>query len=86
MESPQIRVETHFAVTTLFSIRPVSLVSSQHCPNVDTDSYGLFPLPVSDSISDSDKDSCTMQDFSIGSDSDSYSLIEIYVIGMEICP
>ena len=33
-----------------------------------------------------DMDSCTMQDFSIGSDLDSDLLIEMYVIGMEICP
>ena len=31
-------------------------------------------------------DSCTMQDFSTGSDSDSDPLIEMYGIGMEICP
>ena len=43
---------------------------------------GLFPMPDSDS----DTDSCTMQDFSIGSDTDSDSLIEMYVIGTEICP
>ena len=42
--------------------------------------YGLFPLPDSDS----DTDSCTLQDFSIGSDSD--PLIEMFVIGMEIYP
>ena len=30
-------------------------------------------------------DSYTMQDFSIGSDSDSGPLIEMYVLGMEIC-
>ena len=47
---------------------------------------GLFPLPNSDSDSDSATDSCTMQDFSIGSDSDSDPLIEMYVIGMKICP
>ena len=42
---------------------------------------GLFSL--SDSYSDTDF--CTMQDVSIGSDSDSDPLIEMYVIGMEIC-
>ena len=47
---------------------------------------GLFPLPDSDSNSDSDTDSCTMQDFSIGSDSYSDLLIEMYIIGMDICP
>ena len=47
---------------------------------------GLFPLLDLDSDSDSDTDSCTMQDFSIGSDSDSDPLIEMYVIGTEICP
>ena len=36
--------------------------------------YGLFPLPESDS----DSDSCTMQKFSTGSDPDSDPLIEIY--------
>ena len=41
---------------------------------------GLFPLP------DSDTDSCTMQDFSIGSDSDSDPLVEVYEMGTEICP
>ena len=51
---------------------------------MDLKCYGLFPL--TDSDSDSDTDSCTMQDFSIGSDSDSDALIEMYVIGMEICP
>ena len=45
---------------------------------------GLFPLL--DSYSDSDMDSCTMQDFSIGLDSDSDTLIKMYAIGMEICP
>ena len=44
--------------------------------------YGLFPLPDSDS----DMDSYTMQDFSIGSDLDSVPVIEMYVLGMEICP
>ena len=43
--------------------------------------YGLFPLPDSDS----DMDSYTMQDFSIGSDSDSVPVIEMYVLDMEIC-
>ena len=43
---------------------------------------GLFPL--TDSYSDTD--SCSMQDFSTGSDLDSDLLIEMYVIGMEICP
>ena len=37
--------------------------------------YGLFPMPGSDS--DSDMDSCTMQDFSTGLDLDSDPLIEI---------
>ena len=46
----------------------------------------LFPLPDSDSDLDSDTDFCTMQDFSIGSDSDSNLVIEMYVIGMEFCP
>ena len=45
---------------------------------------GLFPLPDSDL--NSDTDSCTTQDFSIGSDSDSDPLIEMYVIRTEICP
>ena len=44
-------------------------------------SYGLFSLLDSDS----DTDSCTMQDFSVGLDLDSDPLIEMYVIGMEIC-
>ena len=45
----------------------------------------LFPLPNLDSDSDSDTDSCTMHDFSIGSDSDSDPLIEMHVKGTEIC-
>ena len=32
--------------------------------------YGLFPLPEADSDSDTNTDSCTMQDFSTGLDSD----------------
>ena len=43
---------------------------------------GLFTL--ADPYSDSD--SCTMQKFHIGSDSDSDPLIEMYVVGTEICP
>ena len=49
--------------------------------NLTDKCHGLFPLPDSDL----DSDSCTMQDFSIGSDSDSDPLIEMSVIGMEIC-
>ena len=45
------------------------------------DFYGLFPLLDSNSDFDSDTESCTMQDFSIGSESDFDLLIEIYVIG-----
>ena len=45
-------------------------------------SSGLFPLLDSDS----DTDSCTMQDLSICLDLDSDPLIEMYVIGMEISP
>ena len=44
--------------------------------------YGLFPLPETDS----DSDSCTVQDFPTGSDSDSDPLIQMYGIGTEICP
>ena len=44
--------------------------------------YGLVPLPETDS----DSDSCTVQDFSTGSDFDSDPLIQMYGIGMEICP
>ena len=47
---------------------------------------GLFPLPQLDSDPDSETDSCTMQNFSTGLDSDSDPLIEMYVIGMEIHP
>ena len=43
-------------------------------------------LILPDSDSESGLDSCTMQDFPIGLDSDSYPLIEMYVIEMEICP
>ena len=39
-----------------------------------------------DSDSDLDTDSCTMQNFSICSDSESDPLIQMYVIGTEICP
>ena len=46
---------------------------------------GLFPLPDLDSDSDSDTNSHTMQDFSTVSDLDSDPLIEMYVIGTEIC-
>ena len=49
-------------------------------------SYGLFTLPDSDSDLDSDLDSCTIQKFHIGSDPDSDALIEMYGIGMDICP
>ena len=59
-------------------------IDYQHqCFNVTN---GLFPLPESDSDPDSETNSCIMQDFSIGSDLDSDPLIEMYVIGMEICP
>ena len=51
-----------------------------------TPQNGLYPLPDSDSDLDSDTESCTMQDFSIGLDLDSDPLIEMYVIGTEICP
>ena len=34
----------------------------------------------------SNSDSCAMQKFHIGSDSDSDPLIEMYVVGTEICP
>ena len=37
MESLQNGVATHFEATTLFSIRPVLLVSLQHCRSIDTD-------------------------------------------------
>ena len=33
----QIGVANHSGVTALFSIRPISLASSQHCHNVDAD-------------------------------------------------
>ena len=36
--------------------------------------------------SDTDTDSCTMQDFPTGSDLDSDPLTEMHVIGTEICP
>ena len=48
-----------------------------------TNSNDLFSLPESESDPDSETDSCTMQN---GSDSDSNTPNEIYVIGMEICP
>ena len=47
---------------------------------------GLFTLAGPDSDPYSDSDSCTMQKFHIGSDSDSDPLIEMYVVGTEICP
>ena len=37
MESLQNRVATHFGVTPLFSMRAVSLASSQHCRGIDAD-------------------------------------------------
>ena len=49
-------------------------------------SIGLFTLPDPDADPYSDSDSCTMQKFHIGSDSVSDSLIEMYVVGTEICP
>ena len=54
----------------------LSNIASIYCSN------GLFPLLDSDL----DMDSCTMQHFSIGSDSGSDPLIEMYVIETEICP
>ena len=51
-----------------------------------TSANGLFPRQEADSNSDTDTDSCTMQDFSTGLDSDSDPLTERYVIGIEICP
>ena len=47
---------------------------------------GLFTLADPDSDRYSDSDSCTMQKFHFGSDSDSDPLIEMYVVGIEICP
>ena len=47
---------------------------------------GLFPLTEVDLDSDTDKESCNTLNFSSGLDSDSDPLIEIYVIGTEICP
>ena len=49
-------------------------------------SNGLFTLPDPDLDPYSDSDSCTMQRFHIGSDSDSDPLIEMYVVGTETCP
>ena len=43
MESLQNGVATHFGATALFSIRPVSLASSQHCRSVDADSQKNEP-------------------------------------------
>ena len=57
-----------------------SNIASIYCFN------GLFPLLDSDLDSDLDMDSCTMQHFSIGSDSDSDPLVEMHVIETEICP
>ena len=48
--------------------------------------YGLFTLLDPDSEPYSKSDSCTMQKFHIGLDPDSDPLIEMYGIGMEICP
>ena len=47
---------------------------------------GSFTLADPDSEPYSDSDSCTMQKFHIGSDPDSDPLIEMYGIGMDICP
>ena len=57
-----------------------SNIASIYCFN------DLFPLLDSDLDSDLDMDSCTMQHFSIGSDSDSDPLVEMHVIETEICP
>ena len=48
--------------------------------------YGLFTLPDPDSDPYLDSNSCAMQKFHIGSDLDSDPLIEMYGIGMDICP
>ena len=37
MESLQIRIETHFEATPLFSMRAVLLASSQSCHSIDAD-------------------------------------------------
>ena len=43
---------------------------------VNSRNNGLFPLPATDSDLYTDTDSCILQNFSIGSDSDSDPLIE----------
>ena len=77
---------------TKFTHSPIIKLSNLLTRNVATGTYRaltyrsltyrLFPLPDSDS----DMDSYTMKYFSIGSDSDSGPVIEMYVLGMEICP
>ena len=47
---------------------------------------GLFPPLEADSDSDTNTDSCTMQDFSTGLNLDYDPLIEMHVIRMEIFP
>ena len=59
-------------VCEVMSVATFLLISYIHCRTLDSDS-------------DLDTDSCTMQDFSTGSDSDPDPLIEMYVIGTEIC-
>ena len=60
-------------VCEVMSVATFLLISYIHCRTLDSDS-------------DLDTDSCTIQCFSIGSDSDSDPLIKMYVIGTEICP
>ena len=56
------------------------------CSHTVGPAYGLFTLVDPDSDPYWDSDSCTVQKFHIGSDSDSDPLIEMYVVGTEICP
>ena len=53
MESLQIGVATHSGVTPLFSMRTVSLASSQHCRCVDADAQSKWALTVKWSFSPS---------------------------------
>ena len=58
------------------------------CPIVKCNKWALNTVTCNGlfTLADPDSDSCTMQKFHIGSDSDSDPLTEMYVVGTQICP